>query len=203
MPQKKKPHSIEIEAMIREGKTNIEIENALKEKYPNITYSKVANIRHKMQKKEQKMEQTQTSETVPTETETEQVQVPEMQIEETPIIQDTVTLQEVKPEIRNELLSAKMGKKTIRSAIAGINKIVPSKYRLEEEAIDTIAELWESPINRKVGTLKNEDLDIWIAVIVTLMICTPKVGMAVNDFMTNKKNKQTVNTLSDIEVKKQ
>jgi hypothetical protein len=203
MPQKKKPHSIEIEALIREGKTNIEIENVLKEKYPNITYSKVANIRHKMQKREQRMEQTQASETVLTETETEQVQVPEMQIEETPVNQDTVTLQEVKPEIRNELMAAKMGKKTIRSAIAGINKIVPSKYRLEEEAIDTIAELWESPINRKVGTLKNEDLDIWIAVIITLMICMPKVGMAINDYANKGKSKQATNTLATIEVKKQ
>lgn len=84
-------------------------------------------------------------------------------METTPGIEITPT-----PEIEAALKA-----KDIEGVFQGINELLPQQYKRTKGQISLLGNVWEKPLNRMMEKYVDENVDLYIAIIVTILVFAP------------------------------
>jgi len=124
----------------------------------------------------------------PPEVEVEEVtkKVPEIPVEEPPT---EITLLR-KEEIREAIEEGIVTEKEVGAIFQAINDLLPTKYKRPREAIELLGSIWETPLNRILDKYMEENTDIFIALIVTIIVFSPSIKGVVTDAMKKKKEQE-------------
>lgn len=81
----------------------------------------------------------------------------------------------VNPEAiaNNEAVKTALSKKDIAGIFKSINCLLPAKYRREAEQMDLLGGVWEAPLNRLMGKYVDQNSDLYVALVMTIIVFAP------------------------------
>ena len=113
-----------------------------------------------------------------------------------------ITIKEEPIEVPSELQSATEGselkdklkkleegtltKDDVKAIFAMINDYYPEKYRPSERSEGLLAALWLKPLNKKLDTMEDENMPIYIAAGITALVYLPRTGRLVKEYLDKK-----------------
>lgn len=127
-------------------------------------------------KRIQQIKKAMEKEQKPQETQTEK-----LEIEQTPPATLPGDLDETLPQIKDEIepsliAAAATGMITaqdLKYVFQSVNSIIPENYRRPQEAMQILGNVWEKPLNRIMEKYLDENIDLYVAIIVTIVIFAP------------------------------
>jgi len=129
-----------------------------------------------IKKYEEKGEPTPEEKPTPTPTEAKK---PEVVITAEPV----VIPPELKEKIAVEVKKGFLTEEEITSIFQSINDILPKKYQRPKESMKLLGKVWEKPLNRLVEKYLDENVDLYVAIIVTVIVFSPSV----KDYIADKR----------------
>lgn len=104
-----------------------------------------------------------------------------LEIEQTPPATLPEDLEEVLPIIEDEVepriteLAAKgfLTAQDLKCVFESINMLIPEDYRRPKEAMQILGNVWEKPLNRLTEKYLDENVDLYIAIMVTIVVFAP------------------------------
>jgi len=103
-----------------------------------------------------------------------------VETEQPPII--TETEEEIPTVAISERIKAGMLEgEDIEYIFQAVNEMLPTKYKRPEKAIKVLGKVWEAPLNRLLAKYLDENIDLWVALIVTIVVFAPVPVQYVRD----------------------
>lgn len=102
------------------------------------------------------------------------IQVPEelqSATQDSPILQDTL----------KKLDEGTFTKEDLKALFQTINDNIPRNYRPEDRTAGTLAAVWLKPLNKRMESVEDENMDIYIAGGVTALVYLPCIGKYIQD----------------------
>lgn len=70
-------------------------------------------------------------------------------------------------------IKAALQAKDIEGVFEGVNQLLPKDYQRTKEQISLLGKVWEAPLNRLMEKYVDENIDLYIAIIVTVLVFAP------------------------------
>jgi len=102
----------------------------------------------------------------------------------------TEELGEVAPAITKAVKEGILTQQQITSIFQSVNELLPPKYQRPKKSMELLGSVWEKPLNRMMEKYIDENIDLYVAVIVTIVIFAPVPIQYARDRAKKKKVKK-------------